>query len=83
MLEPRGELDLPEKALGAERRGQLGMQHLERDRPVVALVTGEVDRRHPAAAELPLEDVAVGERGGELGDGFGCHGRAVFRPLSP
>ena len=61
MLEPGGELDLAEEALGAERGGELGMEHLERDRAVVPEVLGQVDGGHAAAAELALDAVAVGE----------------------
>ena len=59
MLQPGGELDLALEPLGAERGGQLGVEHLERDRPVVPEVLGEVDRGHAAAAELALEPVAI------------------------
>ena len=38
MLEPRGELDLALEPLGAERGGELGVQHLERDLAVVLVV---------------------------------------------
>ena len=48
---------------GPREAAELGVQHLERDRPVVAQVAGEVDRRHAAAAELALDRVAAGERG--------------------
>ena len=47
--------DLAQKALGAERGGELGLEHLERDRAAVLEVAGEVDRGHAAAAELALE----------------------------
>ena len=66
MLQPGGEPDLALEALGAERRGQLGMEHLERDRTVVPEVAGEIDRGHAAAAELALEHVAGGQRCLEL-----------------
>ena len=62
MLEPGGEPDLALEALGAERGGELGMEHLERDRAVVPEVLGEVDRGHAPAAELALERVAVPQR---------------------
>ena len=58
MLEPGGEPDLALEALGAERGGQLGVEHLERDRAVVLEVLGQVDRGHAAAPELALERVA-------------------------
>ena len=40
-------------------------QHLDRDLAVVLEVLRQVDRGHPACAELALEAVAVGQRGGE------------------
>ena len=49
--------------------GELGPLHLERHRAVVADVVGEVDGGHPAGAELPLDGVAVGERGGQAVNG--------------
>ena len=59
VLEARGEPDLAQEALGAERIGELGVQHLERDRAVVPQVLREPDRGHAAAAELTLEGVPV------------------------
>ena len=59
MLEPGGEADLAKEALGAEAHGELGVEHLERDRAVVPEVAGEPDGGHAAAAELALERVAV------------------------
>ena len=61
MIEPRGELDLAKEAVRARGASQIGMQDLERDRPVVSQVLREVNRRHAAAAELALDGVAVGE----------------------
>ena len=43
VLEPGGEPDLALEPLGAEQGGEVGMEHLERDRPVVLQVPGEVD----------------------------------------
>ena len=43
------------KRSGPSVAAQLGVQDLERDRPVVPEVMGEVDRGHAAAAELALE----------------------------
>ena len=62
VLEPGGELDLAQEALGAERIGELGVEHLERDRAVVPEVLREPDRGHAAAAELALERVTVRQR---------------------
>jgi hypothetical protein len=49
MLEPGGEADLPLEPVGAEGGGQLRQQHLERHRPVVLEVAGEIDHGHAAA----------------------------------
>ena len=73
MLEPGGEPDLALEALGAERRGELGVQHLERDRPVVPQVVREVDGRHPAPAQLALERVSVRQRRSELDERISVH----------
>ena len=59
MLEAGGDLDLPHKALGAERMGQLLVQDLEGDGPIVPEIVRQVDRGHAAPAELALEQVAV------------------------
>ena len=61
MLQPGGELDLALEALGTERGGELGMEHLEGDRPVVPEITGEIDGGHAAAPELALEAVALSQ----------------------
>ena len=77
MLEPGGDLDLAGEPLGAERGGQLGAQDLHRHLAVVLQVLGEVHRRHAALAELALDAVAAGERGGQA-----FHSRAHGRSTS-
>ena len=52
MLEPGGGLDLAQKALRAEHRAKFGVEHLERDRPLVLEVAREVHGGHAAAPEL-------------------------------
>ena len=49
------------KPLGAERRGELRVQHLDRDVAVVPDVAREVDGRHAAAADLALDAIAIGD----------------------
>ena len=61
MVQPGTEPDLLEEPGGAQRRGQVGVHDLERDRPVVLEVAGEVDGGHAAAPQLALDRVAVGE----------------------
>ena len=62
---------------GPSDGGQLGMEHLERHRPVVAEVVRQVDRRHAAAAQFPIEPVPVAEGGLESGAEVG-HGWPYF-----
>ena len=59
MLEPGGEVNLAEEALGSHRGGELGVEHLDRDRSIVLEVAGEPDGGHPPVAKLALERVAV------------------------
>jgi hypothetical protein len=65
MLQPGGGPDLQEESLRSQRGGELGAQDLEGDRPIVPEVVGEVDRGHPAASELTLDAVAIGQGGPE------------------
>jgi hypothetical protein len=62
VLEPGGELDLALEAVVAEADGELGMEHLERHRPVVPQVLRKIDRGHTAAPELALERVTALQR---------------------
>ena len=69
MGEAGDDADLPEEALGAHRGGELRVDHLEGDRPVMSEVVGEVDRGGAAAAQereapvgLPLDPVALLKR---------------------
>ena len=64
MLQPGSERDLFEEAVGAQRPGDLGTQHLEGDLAGMLEVPGEIDGRHPAPTELALDRVAL--RDGDL-----------------
>ena len=59
MTEVRGHLDLAEKPIGAERRGQARVQHLEGHRPPVSQVAREINRGHAPTAERSLDRIAV------------------------
>ena len=74
----RGRPDLGEKPLAAERRAEVGVEHFDGDVAVVLQVVGEVDGRHAAGAELALDAIAAGERGGKL---CGAH-RAENEPFT-
>jgi hypothetical protein len=97
MLEVGGDLDLPHKALGAERLGQLLVQDLEGDWAIVPEIARQVDRSHAAPAELALEQVTIAEgirqRRVDCGHGdavcgklkicLGCRERAMTEAMDP
>jgi hypothetical protein len=62
VLEVGRQLDLGQEALGADHGRELGAEELESDLAVVSEILGQVDRRHPAGADLAFDPVAVGER---------------------
>ena len=74
MLEVGGGLDLAQEPLGADDRGQLGPQHLDRDLAVVPEVLGEIDGGHPPLPDLFEESVAAGQGFRETGQGVGHDG---------
>ena len=80
MLQAGGGLDLALEAVGAERLGQFGMEHLEGHRPFVPEVVGQVDRGHAPAPEFALEAVAISQGISELSREIG-HSR--FRQGEP
>jgi hypothetical protein len=59
VLEAGDRLDLALEALGTERVGQLGVQHLERHRTLVTEVVGQKDRGHATPPKLALETVSI------------------------
>ncbi|HEY3934377.1 MAG TPA: hypothetical protein VGL65_07125 [Gemmatimonadales bacterium] len=61
MVESRGDLHFGKKALGAERRGEIRAQDLDRDIAVMLEVVREIDRRHAASPKLAFDGVAVGQ----------------------
>ena len=65
MLELGRDLDFAGESLRAQGGGEFGPQHLHRHLAAVLHILGEVDRGHPAGAELPLDRVAAGQRGGQ------------------
>ncbi len=57
-----GDLDLAPETVGADRAGDLRMEHLDRHLPAMAKIFGQVDRCHPTLAQLALDPVAVRQR---------------------
>src|SRR5262245_51273079 len=67
MLQIRGELDLLQKPLGPQHRGELRMQDLDRHVAAMPDVLGEIHGRHTALAELADQAVTIGESTGKPG----------------
>ena len=65
MVELSGDGDFAQEAFGAKRGGQLAPQDFEGDLPVVLEIVGEIDDRHAAGTEFPVDAVALPQRGGE------------------
>ncbi len=61
MLQVGGGLDLLQKPLGPDQRGDIGPEHLDRDFAIVAKVVGQVDGGHASGTQLALQGVAVGQ----------------------
>ena len=55
VLQLRGDLDFAEEARRPQRGGEILAQHLDRHLAMMLEVLGEIDRRHPALAELALD----------------------------
>ena len=65
---PAASSDLALEALGAERGGELGVQHFERNGAPVLEVARAEDGCHPAATDFLLDDVPSGEAVAKLRD---------------
>ena len=61
VLQGATDLDLAQETFGAKRRGELRIEHLERDELVVDQVVRQIHDRHPALTELALEPVLLRE----------------------
>jgi hypothetical protein len=62
VLQPGGEPDLADEPVDPDGACQLGVEDLDRDQPLVPEVPREPDGRHPAAAQLALNSIPVGQR---------------------
>ena len=83
MGEPRRDFDLPQEALGTERGGDLGAEDLDGDRTAVLEIPREIHRRHPAAPQLALQRVAVGQSRAETIERRGGHPRPTRFSSAP
>jgi len=55
MVQSRGELDLPQKAIRSKRSSEVRMQHLECNDTIVLEILCEIDCSHPAFPELAID----------------------------
>src|SRR5262249_47578432 len=78
VLQVGRQLDLSQEPLGADDGGQLRPEHFHGDPPSVSDVLSEVDRRHAAGAELPLELITAGKSSLELREKELGHGLVWF-----
>src|SRR5688572_13955779 len=62
MRQPRGDLDLAQESLASDEASDVGVQHLDRYLASVPRIVGQVDRRHPAAADLAADVIAAPEQ---------------------
>ncbi len=67
MLQSRGQPYFLKETVRAQAGGEMRMEDLERDRPVVLEVAREVDDGHAAVSELALENISLQQGVGELG----------------
>jgi hypothetical protein len=61
VVQAGGGVDLALEPLGAEGRGEVGVEDLEGDQPIVLEIAGEEDGGHAAPPELSLECVAAAQ----------------------
>ncbi len=59
VVQARGDLDLLQEPLRAQRRGELGPEHLDRHPAMVPEVLGRVDRRRGSLADHALDGVSI------------------------
>ena len=71
VLQVGGGLDLLDEPLGAEHGGELGAEDLDDGLAIVLEVVREIDCRHPARTESPLDRILLREHGGETGRSVG------------
>jgi len=71
MLQLCRSLDLAQEPLGAQRRAEVRMQHLDGHITLVLEIVREVHGGHAALPKFTVSAVAVGKGGGETGDDIG------------
>ena len=66
MGEASRDLDLAQETLGAQRSGNLAPEPLDRDGAAELQVLGQIDGRHAAMTQLPLDSITTRERTTEI-----------------
>jgi len=62
VLQTGGEANLLLEPIGSQMRRDVGVENLERDRPLVPEVLGQEDSRKSAVSELALDAVPCAQR---------------------
>ena len=83
LAQRRGELDLAREPVEAHARGHVAREHLDHDITPEPVLAREEDLRHAAAAEFPLDGVAVAEREAEARLRISRHRRVVTTDRPP
>ncbi len=65
VLQLRGDRDLTQKPVATNRRGEVGVEDLDRDHAPMTYIRGAIHRRHTAVADLALDRIAASESSGE------------------
>ena len=71
MIEPGRDTNFLKKAITSQYGAEFGAQHLERYRPIVLEIGGQVDRCHAPGPEFAFKPVTVGESRRDAGLEFG------------
>src|SRR5205085_6090808 len=79
MRQPRGDADLAQESLGADRSGQLLTQYLDRDLPAVLTLLREMNGGHATVSDQTLDAVALVERRRRREAGIGRSFRRQWR----
>ena len=70
MLQARGGADLSQEPFAAERRAQVGVQHLNGHIAIVLEVVRELHGGHTAGTELAVDAIATAKDGAQSFHGF-------------
>jgi len=73
MIQVGRDLDFLEKPIAPDQRREVGLEDLDGDLAMVPEIVGEINRRHAAGADGPLDPIPAGQSGDEPGVGRRHH----------